>query len=193
MRTIDFRHASNEQIEEYFKWFVSTISERTDKFILLFNESGGVGILDFSRSSLVNLAQWLKANVAHRNRTDAEVERYQDSAPECLRSTCNNPILTIEWMNHSVSVGTYIGLVFMKEFPVLEWKISQRGKNHANFGRPVLAHPSGAECSVLNIAHSFLAGIYRETDPEKRIMSICDYWENVFKRKTIASCNDPKS
>jgi len=185
MRTIDFRHASDEQIEEYFKWFVSTISERTDKFISFFNESGGVGNLDFSRRSLIYLAHWLKVKVRYRSRTDAEVKSYQESAPEFLRSTWNNPILTDEWLNHGVSVGTYIGLVFMKEFRALKWGISQQGRNYANFGRPVLVHSSGIECPALRIAHSFLAGIYKEIDPEKRIMSLCDYWENVFERKTI--------
>ena len=192
MQTINFRNASKEQIDSYFRWFASTTLERINNFIAMFNERGGDNKLDFTPKSLVELASWLKINVQYRSKTEAEIGRFLPSTPDYLQHALKEPVLTKEWSNHSIDVGTYIGAVFKKAFPPLEWQISQEGQNNVNFGQPVLVCASGFEFPVLNVTYTFMAGLYNNTAPAKRIMSVYEYWENALqaRRQTIA-VNEP--
>lgn len=175
---IQFWQASSDEIESYYQWFTSTIDERLRQFAALFASTGGQGRLDFSPKSLEPLAKWLKIEVQFRTPSREEVEKHKAAAPAWVHHTLTGPVLTDFWEERSVDVGTYLGEIFKRKFPRLQWSLSRHTRPHANFGRPVLARPSGLELPVINMAHVFLTGLPKCEDPSARLLGTFVYWKD---------------
>lgn len=179
----EFWNASPIEAQDYFDWYVSTVQDRLSELIALYRSTGGLGELDFSFASLQRLASWLKENVEFRCRDDAEIEAARPTIPSWLADSLRVPILTNYWYNQSANVGTYLGELFIKQYPFLSWKLSAAPRKNANFGQPVLQLKSGMELPPIMIAHTFMAGIQRTPDPANRLVSICALWRGNIEKE----------
>ncbi len=182
MRPLNFRNESPGEIQLYYPWFVSTVTERLKNFEKLFHSTGGEGALGFTRNSFVPLVGWLKQNVQFRTRSASEIERYRHLTPKWFFDTLKQPILTDLYWHRSGDFGTYIGEVFIRDFPSLRWTLSAGGYKNANFGQPVLRMSSGMEIPPLKIASSIMNGLLKLPDPCKRLITAYEYWEALLNR-----------
>lgn len=177
--TLKFREMKKQELKEYSQWFHAIIPERMQILETAVKTTSGYEAwrMDCTPASLDILGEWLANHVEKRRRTEEEIQEIQ------ARSRYPIPIPDSELTNRTFSlaidVGMYLSLIFLKNFPGLQWIQPFGGKTSIDYGQPVLSGFGVKNFNPVHMAVTLTYGLANKTKTGTRLRELYDIWANM--------------
>lgn len=178
--TLKFREMKKQELKEYSQWFHAITPERMRILETAVQTTSGYEAwrMDYTPASLDTLGEWLANHVEKRPRTEEEIQEIQ------ARSRYPIPIPDSELTNRTFSlaidVGMYLSLIFLKNFPALQWIQPFGGKTSIDYGQPVLSGFGGKNFNPVHMAVTLTYGLANKTKTGDRLRELYDIWANMI-------------
>lgn len=176
--TLKFDEMSKKELRDYFKWFQEITPERIEELASAVNSSPGFENWqpDLTPGSLDALGKWLATQIETRPRTREEIA--ESDAQAALPIEHSGVELTNRTFSLTVDIGMYVGQVFLKNHPLLQWDQPLRSKGHIDYGQPVLVsfHSGKVPFNPVGLVVTLAYGLRDKTRTGDTLREIYDIW-----------------
>lgn len=174
--TLKFRDMSRNELDDYFRWFLSVIPERITELTSAVRATLGFEEWepDCTPASLDSLGEWLYEQVESRPRTDEESRE--------IASRSSFPIgdpgdeLTNRTFSLAMDVAMYLSQVLLKNHASLRWYQDFGDRQFVDFGQPVLVEFRPSPFNPVRTMVTLAYGLARKSKDGRRLRGIYDYW-----------------
>jgi hypothetical protein len=187
-----FKEMTRTEAKIYFKWFIEQIPTRISMLQQAVNSSSRLEFREWVANkmpdSLILLAEWFAHEITTRplsNEDQELIAQNLEQIPTKYRIIYSQPeqVLTDKTYSLITDIGMYLGEVFRKQFPQLEWQLFVQGKKYADYQKPVLSGFGDTECNPIDLVQVVALGLIKKTVEPARLYEIYSYWTHqVFSK-----------
>lgn len=176
--TLEFREMSKQELEDYFRWFLDLVPQRTNELAGAVRQSPGFEAWqpDGTSASLDALGEWFAGQVATRPRTLGE--RREIANRSSFPIEVSKEELTNRTFSLAMDIGMYLAQVLLKQCPSLRWEQPLRNENFADYGQPVLVGFGRVPLNPVRIAVTLAYGLVSKDRSGKRLRELYDDWSD---------------
>lgn len=174
--TLVFREMSPKELKDYNEWFHKVMPERIQVLINAVKSTPGYGKWepDYSPKSLESLGEWFMEHVETRPRTQEEIDEIQSRSKFPIDILGEN--LTNKTFSLAMDIGMYVSLVFLQNYPSLQWSQPLGNKKFVDYGQPILSGFGKLGFNPVHMMVTLAYGFSRKTKTGERLREIYDYW-----------------
>ena len=187
--TLKFREMSNQEIKDYYQWFLSVFLQRINELANAVKESQGFEAWqpDYTAASLDTLGNWFATQAEARQRTQEERQEVASRSPYPIEIPEGE--LTSRTFSLAMDVGIYFSQVLVKEHPSLHWEQPLNDKKFADYGQPVLVGFGPVPLNPVRILVTLAYGLVSKTQGGKRLRELHDYWSKQVRTTHAGTAN----
>ncbi len=174
----EFYEMNKKEAKEHFEWYISEIPHRIEILKNIYEELGGKKEnLDYSINSLEDLWKWYLKNVQIIDKSEKEILEEKEALPEWLK---NEKIMlkkiSIPWLAIAMDISIYLGEVFVRNNPQLQWTFVTKPKKIIHVNKPVIGDFKNDKMDTRHILYVLTLKIVNNTTNEKALLNLYNVW-----------------
>lgn len=179
----EFDEMNKKEAKEHFEWYISEIPNRIEILKTIYEERGGKKEnLDYSIKSLEGLWKWYLKNVEIIDKSEKEILDEKSELPEWLKDEEIIPKkISITWLAIAMDISMYLGEVFVRNNPSLQWTFVTKPKRIMHVNRPVIGDFKNDKMDTRHILYILTLKIIKNTTDEKALLNLYNVWMEYLK------------
>ena len=180
---IKFINMTENEANQYFKWFMNEIPVRLNLLKELYVWRGGKNIdsLDYSPQSLIHIWRWYLKNVNVLPKTNEEYERDLERTPEYIHYSISKNKVELGWIQVAMDIGIYMSLCFLKNYDSLKWSYATDPLFTDSLNKPVITGFNyDLQFNHMRIMYVAAFGAVEGDAKSSNLYDIFNYWTETY-------------